>query len=49
MANSQELVQELIDARSVTYGKAFEKRSADAIASWQSKDLEFNDIGNKKT
>ncbi|KAH8173013.1 hypothetical protein LIA77_07268 [Sarocladium implicatum] len=36
--------QKLIDSRSILYGRAFENRSADEIAIWHSKDLNFNDV-----
>ncbi len=39
-----EAVRKLIEARSRSYGEAFNTLSVDGIMSWLSQDIEFNDI-----
>ena len=41
---TQDVVQKLIEARSRSYGEAFNTLSVDGIMSWLSQDIEFNDI-----
>ena len=45
--HSQEAIQALNEARSVSLREASEKRDVDALMSWHAKDAVFNDVGTE--
>jgi hypothetical protein len=45
MPPSLDKIQRLIAARTASYSSAFEELDIDAVSSWQSKNIVFNDIG----